>query len=175
MGSIAYRRSSRPTPNLALQRTPHRRGAFSGIIACLGGAGPLSFVIRRRRVNANLMESLIIVGLLLAVFGCFGAWVAVQKQRGTTEGIILGLLFGPLGVLVEALLPQGNVNRIGIDSDDETSPSTDEGDIEVEGDMDIEAEGEMVAVDCLACGGEIAAGDSRCRNCGWTYGSRGNA
>ena len=34
------------TPNLALQRTPHRRRAIRSIIAYLGGAGPLSFVVR---------------------------------------------------------------------------------------------------------------------------------
>lgn len=47
-----------------------------------------------------------VVGAL--VFGCFAAWVAKQKQRATTEGFALGMTFGPLGVLVEALLPQGN-------------------------------------------------------------------
>jgi uncharacterized membrane protein YeaQ/YmgE (transglycosylase-associated protein family) len=46
----------------------------------------------------------IIFGL---IFGAFGAWVAAQRGRGGGEGLILGFLFGPLGVLVEALLPQG--------------------------------------------------------------------
>ncbi len=41
------------------------------------------------------------------IFGAFGAWVAAQRGRGGGEGLILGFLFGPLGVLVEALLPQG--------------------------------------------------------------------
>ena len=39
---------SKIRPNLALQRTPHRRGAHCGIIAYLGGASPLSFGVRRR-------------------------------------------------------------------------------------------------------------------------------
>jgi hypothetical protein len=39
--------------------------------------------------------------------GCLGAWIAVQKRRGAPEGLTLGLLFGPLGVLVELFLPQG--------------------------------------------------------------------
>jgi len=34
-----------------------------------------------------------------------GAWVAAQKSRSTFEGFALGCLFGPFGVLVEALLP----------------------------------------------------------------------
>jgi hypothetical protein len=38
-------------------------------------------------------------------FGLLGAYVADQKGRGKTEGFWLGLLFGPLGVLVVALLP----------------------------------------------------------------------
>jgi hypothetical protein len=36
-------------PNLALQRTPHRRGAFSAIMPKLGGAGPLSFGVRPQK------------------------------------------------------------------------------------------------------------------------------
>ncbi len=39
------------------------------------------------------------------VFGFFGAWVASQKHRGICEGFTLGLVFGPLGVIVEAVLP----------------------------------------------------------------------
>jgi hypothetical protein len=39
------------------------------------------------------------------VFGIFGRWVAGQRSRSRTEGMWLGILFGPLGVLVEALLP----------------------------------------------------------------------
>jgi hypothetical protein len=53
------------------------------------------------------MEWLILIGILAAVFSGFGGWVATQKRRGVGEGMVLGLLFGPLGVLVEALLPQG--------------------------------------------------------------------
>ena len=45
LAAIAYFCRS-VTPNLALQRTPHRRGAFSAIMTFLGGAGPLSFVVR---------------------------------------------------------------------------------------------------------------------------------
>jgi hypothetical protein len=41
------------------------------------------------------------------VFAVFGAWVAAQKDRGQGEGFVLGFLFGPLGVLIEALLPAG--------------------------------------------------------------------
>lgn len=39
--------------------------------------------------------------------GGLGAWIAIQKRRGAPEGFALGLLFGPLGVLVELFLPQG--------------------------------------------------------------------
>jgi len=53
------------------------------------------------------MEWLVLIVVLALVFAGFGAFVAVQKRREASEGFILGMLFGPLGVLVEALLPQG--------------------------------------------------------------------
>lgn len=50
--------------------------------------------------------SWLFIGFLgMLAFGAFGGWVAFQKQRDPAEGAILGLLFGPFGVLVEALLP----------------------------------------------------------------------
>lgn len=39
------------------------------------------------------------------VFAGFGAWIAAQKNREQGEGMALGCLFGPFGVLIEALLP----------------------------------------------------------------------
>jgi uncharacterized membrane protein len=50
------------------------------------------------------MEMLLI---LWGIFGGLGAWIADHKDRRRGEGLILGVLFGPLGVLVEALLPTG--------------------------------------------------------------------
>ena len=47
-----------------------------------------------------------IVLLLLVVGACSrrpGAYVARQKGRSEVEGLLLGFLFGPLGVLVIAL------------------------------------------------------------------------
>ena len=37
--------------------------------------------------------------------GLLGAWVATQRRRSAGEGFLLGVLFGPLGVIVECLLP----------------------------------------------------------------------
>ena len=45
---------------------------------------------------------LLVVGV---VFGFLGVFVATQKRRSDAEGFFLGFLFGPLGVLIEALLP----------------------------------------------------------------------
>jgi hypothetical protein len=45
-------------PNLALQRTPHRHGASCAIIANLGGAGPLSFVVRRLGADSTFSQGL---------------------------------------------------------------------------------------------------------------------
>jgi hypothetical protein len=49
----------------------------------------------------------IVVGLLVLwfLFAILGTWVAGQKNRNGVEGFALGFLFGPLGVLIEALLP----------------------------------------------------------------------
>ena len=41
----------------------------------------------------------------LACFGFLGYYIAGQKNRQTIEGFVLGLLFGPLGALIVALLP----------------------------------------------------------------------
>ncbi len=54
------------------------------------------------------MEWLILAVILAVSMGGLSAWIAGQKRRDTSEGFILGFLFGPFGVLVEALLPQGN-------------------------------------------------------------------
>ncbi|AGA28609.1 hypothetical protein [Singulisphaera acidiphila] len=57
------------------------------------------------------MEDLTILFVIgaagIALFGGFGSWVASQKGRQPVEGMMLGAVFGPLGVLIEALLPQG--------------------------------------------------------------------
>ena len=47
----------------------------------------------------------VIILFLLLLFALLGAWVAGIKGRGGTEGCLLGALFGPLGVIIEALLP----------------------------------------------------------------------
>ena len=38
-------------------------------------------------------------------FSILGGWLAREKNRDATEGYALGFLFGPFGVLIEALLP----------------------------------------------------------------------
>lgn len=47
----------------------------------------------------------IVVVAVVVVFGILGCWIASQKRRDQTEGFILGLLFGPIGVIIEAVLP----------------------------------------------------------------------
>ena len=39
------------------------------------------------------------------VFGGLGAYIAGEKQRSGVEGFLLGLAFGPLGTLIEVMLP----------------------------------------------------------------------
>jgi hypothetical protein len=50
--------------------------------------------------------------LLWAMMAGLGAWVATQKERDPAEGAILGFVFGPLGVLIEALLPAGKAKAV---------------------------------------------------------------
>ena len=49
----------------------------------------------------------ILTALLAFGFGCFGTFVAVRKRRNALEGLIIGTLLGPVGVLVVTLLPRG--------------------------------------------------------------------
>ncbi len=39
------------------------------------------------------------------LFGGVGYWVSCQKGRNPIEGLVLGGAFGPLGVLIAAVLP----------------------------------------------------------------------
>ena len=47
-------------PNLELERVPHRRGTSRAIIASLGGAGPLSFVVS---VSSFFLEGMSVSGV----------------------------------------------------------------------------------------------------------------
>lgn len=38
-------------------------------------------------------------------FACLGAWVARERNREPAFGVFLGLVFGPIGVIVLAALP----------------------------------------------------------------------
>ncbi len=54
---------------------------------------------------------------ILAVSAIAGAYVASEAGRPTAEGVIFGLLFGPLGLIVVALLPPVENSRpVGIAS-----------------------------------------------------------
>ena len=52
-----------------------------------------------------MWEWLFVLILAWVLLGGLAAWIAGQKNRPRMEGFLLGSLFGPLGVLVEALLP----------------------------------------------------------------------
>jgi hypothetical protein len=41
------------------------------------------------------------------VCGLMGSYVASQRLRGPLEGFMFGLLLGPLGILIEVLMPHG--------------------------------------------------------------------
>jgi hypothetical protein len=49
----------------------------------------------------------LLVWLGVAVlFACLGIYVAEQCGRKSSEGFLLGLMFGPLGVVIVGLLPK---------------------------------------------------------------------
>jgi hypothetical protein len=66
-----------------------------------------SFGVDPKSPELNPMELLIVVGVIWLIFACLGTWIANQKHRAGGEGFILGFLFGPLGCLIEAVLPNG--------------------------------------------------------------------
>jgi hypothetical protein len=41
----------------------------------------------------------------LPLCGLLGLWIAARKLRSSAEGFILGFLLGPVGVIIEAALP----------------------------------------------------------------------
>src|SRR4051794_29012321 len=45
--------------------------------------------------------------MLLFLLAGFGTGISQQKRRSQSEVFLLGFLFGPLGCLVEAVLPEG--------------------------------------------------------------------
>lgn len=54
-----------------------------------------------------LLEALVIAGAAwIIVFAMLGAWIAGRRDRALMEGVILGSLFGPLGCMIELLLPE---------------------------------------------------------------------
>lgn len=54
-----------------------------------------------------LLDWNVLIGLAV-VSACIGIYVAYQKRRSPLEGAILGALLGPVGVLIESVLPTGN-------------------------------------------------------------------
>jgi len=57
------------------------------------------------------MEPVMVMGLIVAaIVVCFGlggvgAWISGEKGRAAEEGFFLGLLLGPLGLVIAAVLP----------------------------------------------------------------------
>jgi hypothetical protein len=68
------------------------------------------------------MEFLPIIVPIWIAMGVLGAWVAMQKNRSPVEGLMLGILFGPFGVLIIALLP--NTPSQGTQAADRTDRSS---------------------------------------------------
>lgn len=54
-----------------------------------------------------LTMPIVVVGVALVISGVIGGWVAQQKRRDFGEGFLAGILLGPIGWLIEAMLPTG--------------------------------------------------------------------
>ena len=51
----------------------------------------------------------------MVLLGGVGAWIAAQKHRTGTEGAALGCLLGPIGWLIEGLLPNAQAPANDLD------------------------------------------------------------
>ena len=71
------------------------------------------------------MEGLLVIGVVWAVvLGGIGDRVAGEKNCDRVEGAALGCLLGPLGLIIEAVLPTGEVPAAPVTrSSDSTSSS----------------------------------------------------
>ena len=57
------------------------------------------------------MQSLIIVFAIAVVFGALGAYLAEKKLRKHYEVLLLGFLFGFLGIILELFLPSKKIDK----------------------------------------------------------------
>jgi hypothetical protein len=73
--------------------------------------------------------SMVVVGLIvyILVCACAGSYVAAQKGRPLFEGLIFGLLFGPIGLVVEACLPDMG----SVDDEEDIASEEDEPEIDI--------------------------------------------
>lgn len=46
-----------------------------------------------------------LIFILLLTFGACGSYIAETKNRSQMEGVVFGVLFGPLGLIIVACLP----------------------------------------------------------------------
>jgi hypothetical protein len=52
------------------------------------------------------MVWLVVLLVAACAFGGFGAWIAREKGRDPSSGAVIGFFFGPIGVIVLALLAE---------------------------------------------------------------------
>ncbi len=65
-----------------------------------------------RTIAGFVLEHGLAVAAILAVaFGSLGGYVAMRRGLPTAEGLVVGALFWPLGVLVVLLLPAASTGR----------------------------------------------------------------
>lgn len=57
-------------------------------------------------VRFMMRNGLVVVAMGAVAFGVLGGYVARAKGRASGEGVAIGALFGPIGVVVVGLLPE---------------------------------------------------------------------
>jgi hypothetical protein len=58
-------------------------------------------------MSERVVYLMVVWGTSVLLFGGLGEWIAGRKNRDGFEGFFLGLVFGPVGMLVEVALPDG--------------------------------------------------------------------
>src|SRR3954447_19303195 len=58
------------------------------------------------------MTMSLLIPVVWLSFSAYGYWIATIKQRNPGQGMILGLLFGPIGCVVAATLRERTVEEV---------------------------------------------------------------
>ncbi len=86
---------------------PRRIYTLADIILLVGSSACLFASLRACTTTATFepIQAIITPFAIFLSFGGYGAWVARRRGKSRFEGFCWGLVFGPCGVLMIALMP----------------------------------------------------------------------